>query len=208
MVKEKKLLLAFVSLLAALPATAPAQTMGAGGSASVGYQLISAVRDRDTNKALGLIETNGAAVINFRSDNGESALHVVTSSRDLTWLGYLLSKGGDANLPNRQNGDTALHIAARSGWTDGVDLLLDRRAKVDATNRLGETPLIVAVQQRQLPVIRRLLEAGADTNRADNASGRSARDYARLDSRSGREITKLMDTAKPQAARAAAGPKL
>jgi len=206
--KEKRLLVALAGLAAALPAMGSAQTMGVGGSVSVGYQFLSAVRERDTNKALGLIQSNGAAVINFRTDSGESALHVVTMSRDSTWLGYLISQGGDVNLPNRRDGDTALHLAARSGWMDGVDLLIGKRAKVDATNRLGETPLIVAVQHRQLPVIRRLLEVGADPSRTDNASGRSARDYARLDSRSGREITQLMDTVKPKATRPVAGPKL
>jgi len=206
--KDTRLLLTVAGILAALPGVASAQTAGVGGSVSVGYQFLSAVRDRDTNKALGLLQSNGAAVINFRTDNGESALHVVASNRDLTWLGYLVQEGGDVNLPNRQNGDTPLHIAARSGWLEGVDLLVGRRARVDATNRLGETPLIVAVQHRQLPVIRRLLEVGADPSRTDNASGRSARDYAKLDSRSGREITQLMDTVKPKAARPVAGPKL
>ena len=206
--KEMKLLVALAGSMAAMSTGAMAQTPGAGGSASVGYQFLSAVRDRDTNKALGLLQSNRAAVINFRTDSGESALHVVASTRELTWLGYLLQQGGDANLPNRQNGDTPLHIAARSGWLEGVDVLIGKRAKVDATNRLGETPLIVAVQHRQMPVIRRLLEVGADPTRTDNASGRSARDYARLDSRSGREINQLMDTVKPKAARAVAGPKL
>ncbi len=206
--KELSLLAVMASLAAALPAASQAQTAGVGGSVSVGYQFLSAVRDRDVNKALGFIQSNGAAVINFRTDSGESALHVVTSSRDLTWLGYLIQQGGDVNLANRQNGDTPLHIAARSGWLEGVDLLLGRRARVDATNRLGETPLILAVQHRNMPVIRRLLEVGADPNRTDNASGRSARDYAKLDSRSGREITQLLDTIKPKTAKPVAGPKL
>lgn len=206
--KELSLLAVAVGFLAALPTASLAQTAGVGGGVSVGYQFLSAVRDRDVNKALGLIQSNGAAVINFRTDNGESALHVVASNRDLTWLGYLISQGGDPNIAKRQNGDTPLHIAARSGWLEGVDLLIGKRARVDATNRLGETPLIVAVQHRQLPVIRRLLEVGADPNRTDNASGRSARDYAKLDSRSGREITQLMDMIKPKATRPVAGPKL
>ena len=206
--KELRLLVALAGLCAAWPVAVQAQTMGVGGSVSVGYQFIAAVRDRDVNKALELLQSNGAAVVNFRTDSGESALHVVTANRDLQWLGHLISQGGDVNIANRKDGDTPLHLAARSGWMDGVDLLIGRRAKVDATNRLGETPLIVAVQHRQLPVIRRLLEVGADPSRPDNASGRSARDYARLDTRLGRDITQLMDSIKPKAARAVAGPKL
>ena len=47
----------------------------------------------------------------------------------------------------------------------------------DAT---GETPLISAVHRRDTAMMRVLLKGGADPDRADN-SGRSARDYARLD---------------------------
>jgi ankyrin repeat protein len=78
---------------------------------------------------------------------------------------------------------------------------------VDRTNRLGETALIAAVQQRQMPVIRRLLEAGASPDKTDNATGRSARDYAKLDTR-GAEMIRLMDTVKGSAPKPAAGPRL
>ena len=37
--------------------------------------------------------------------------------------------------------------------TKGVNAMLAARATVDAANRLGETPLIVAVQQRQVPIV-------------------------------------------------------
>ena len=56
-------------------------------------------------------------------------------------------------------------------------------AKVDGANRMGETPLIVAVQQRQTPIVRRLLAAGANPDKTDNAAGYSARDYAQRDNR-------------------------
>ena len=52
---------------------------------------------------------------------------------------------------------------------------------------MGETALIVAVQQRQPPVVKLLLEAGANPDKADHAAGYSARDYAKRDTRS-REI--------------------
>ena len=52
---------------------------------------------------------------------------------------------------------------------------------------MGETPLIVAVQQRQPPIVKLLLAAGADPDKTDSAAGYSARDYAKRDSRA-REI--------------------
>ena len=45
--------------------------------------------------------------------------------------------------------------------------------------RPGETPLIAAVHARNVPLVRLLLEKGADPDRNDN-SGRSARDYMEL----------------------------
>ena len=70
-------------------------------------------------------------------------------------------------------------------------------AKVDGANRMGETPLIIAVQQRELPIVRRLLDAGANPDRTDAAAGYSARDYATRDGRS-RDILKLIEDKKPK----------
>ena len=73
--------------------------------------------------------------------------------------------------------------------------MLGAKASVDATNRQGETALIVAVQIRNVPIVKRLLEAGASASHTDNASGLSARDYAARDRRSS-EILKLIDQVK------------
>ena len=53
-----------------------------------------------------------------------------------------------------------------------------------------------AIQNRHGAVVKRLLEAGANTKRTDNA-GLSARDYAVRDRRS-TDILKLIDAAKPK----------
>ena len=74
-------------------------------------------------------------------------------------------------------------------------------AKVDAANRMGETPLIIAVQQRELPIARLLLDAGANPDKSDAAAGYSARDYATRDPRA-RDILKLIEDKKPKAAAA------
>jgi ankyrin repeat protein len=174
---------------------------------SPGYSFIQAVRERDGNKVTELLQQPGSTVVNYRDDAGDAAIHIVTSSRDVTWLRFLMSKGADINLVNRA-GDTPLIIAARIGFAEGADTLLGRGAQVDKPNRRGETPLIIAVQQRSLPLIRLLAERGANSDRTDNATGRSARDYARLDNR-GPEMLRIMDAAK--AAKKpieVAGPKL
>jgi ankyrin repeat protein len=65
---------------------------------------------------------------------------------------------------------------------------------------MGETPLIIAVQQRETPIVRLLLDAGADPDRTDAAAGYSARDYATRDTRA-RDILKLIEDKKPKPAK-------
>ncbi len=75
-------------------------------------------------------------------------------------------------------------------------------AKVDGANRQGETPLIVAVQLRQVPMIRFLLEHGANPDKTDAAQGYSARQYAERDNRA-RQILQLIEASKPKPTAAA-----
>jgi ankyrin repeat protein len=162
--------------------------------ASDGETFIKAVREANGAKAMELIGTRGSTVVNYRGYDSESALHIVTRRRDAEWLGFMLSKGADPNVGDKQ-GDTPLIIASRVGFIEGVRTLLAFHARVDLANRLGETPLIVAVQQRQPETVRILLEAGANPDKADHAAGYSARDYAKQDRRS-TELLKLIETVK------------
>jgi ankyrin repeat protein len=68
---------------------------------------------------------------------------------------------------------------------------------------MGETALIIAVQQRDLPGVRLLLKHGANPDKTDAAAGYSARDYAQRDPRA-REILSLINEVKPKAAASAA----
>jgi ankyrin repeat protein len=68
---------------------------------------------------------------------------------------------------------------------------------------MGETPLIVAVQRREVPIIKMLLRAGADPDKTDTAAGYSARDYAKRDSRNP-EILALIESTP--ARKAVSGP--
>lgn len=146
---------------------------------SEGYQFLKAVKERDGTKVAEALTRPGSTVINARDlTNGESALHLVTQRRDETWLRFLIGKGANPNLADR-NGVTALQMAANVGWSEGVEILIGAGADIDLTNSAGETPLISAVHRRDVALVRALLKAGANPDRSDN-SGRSARDYAAL----------------------------
>ena len=156
--------------------------------------FLAAVEAQDNNKVVDLATRKGRAVINSRGYSGVTPLTVAVRKRLGTYVNFLLQKGADPNLAEK-NGDTALMIAARSGYLEGINSMLTAAAQVDATNRQGETALIIAVQNRQIAATKRLLEAGASPTRTDNASGLSARDYAARDRRSG-ELLRLIDLVK------------
>jgi len=160
-------------------------------------KFLNAVRERDGGTAMDLLRSGGPSMVNTRDDKGQTALMIAIARRDVEWSMFLLSQRPDVNASAR-NGDTALILASRIGFTSVAAELLALKAKVDAANRMGETALIAAVQQRHLPMVKLLLDAGADPDKTDNAAGYSARDYAKRDARS-REILKLLESRKPKA---------
>ncbi|MDE8653148.1 ankyrin repeat domain-containing protein [Novosphingobium sp. H3SJ31-1] len=168
---------------------------------SDGYKFLDAVRKKEGQKVEDALNEPGTTIINTRDvSNGETALHIVTQRRDLTWLQYLAGRGANVNARDGR-GQTPLQIATSLGWREGVEYLVGRKAKLDETNNAGETPLISAVHQRDTALMRILLEAGADPDRADN-SGRSARDYAKLDGK-GSALLQAIDTYAKKGAKAA-----
>jgi ankyrin repeat protein len=161
---------------------------------SKGYKFLESVRKKEGQEVTDALAEPGTTVVNARdSTSGETALHVVTARRDATWLSFLLSKGADPNIRNGK-GETPLVLASNLAFTEGVELLIANGAKVDEPNATGETPLISAVHRRDLALMRILLKAGANPERADS-SGRSARDYAKLD-RSGASTSEIDSNAK------------
>jgi ankyrin repeat protein len=158
--------------------------------------LLEAIDEQRSNDVLDMVTRKGSGVINTRGYSGVTPLTVAMRKRNSQYVNYLLQQGADPNLAE-SNGDTALIVAARVGYMEGVLTMLANRATVDAANRQGETALIIAVQNRQVQVVKRLLEAGANSTRTDNASGLSARDYAARDRRSN-EMLKLIESVKPK----------
>jgi len=93
-------------------------------------------------------------------------------------------------------------------FLEGAQLLIGRGANLNQANGSGETPLIRAVQIRDLEMVRLLMTNGADPNKRDALAGMSAIDYAKA----GAPVAGMMDalTAKQVAPRnkAVQGPTL
>jgi len=97
-------------------------------------------------------------------------------------LAKLNANGNNINKGNH-DGDTLLHIAAGRGNNKVIKLLLERGAKVNSTNELGETPLIHA-STYFIDTVKLLLENGAKINMKDTFEERAplhvASDYGNI----------------------------
>jgi hypothetical protein len=188
---------ALPTLAFALAAPAAAQFQ------SEGYLFLEAVKDREGDKATDMLSKPGTQIVNSRDlTSGDTGLHIVVARSDLLWIRFLLQRGADPNIRNRK-GITPVQLATALGFTDGVEALIKGGASINVADQTGETPLIAAVHARNVPLVRLLLDKGADPDRNDN-SGRSARDYMEL--QAGNTLMK-QEFAAADAKRAEAGTK-
>lgn len=189
-------LMAGRGVMLGLPMAAMLIPSAAQAQFSDSYNFLKAVRDRDGAKATTLVEKPGGTVVNTRDiKNGETALHIVTARRDLTWMSFLIGKGAKPDLTDAK-GETPLMLATQLRWVEGAQFLLAAKANIEKANDNGETPLIRAVQLRDLAMIRLLVAEGANPDKKDAIAGMSARDYAEREGRSA-GLTELLAAAKP-----------
>jgi ankyrin repeat protein len=107
------------------------------------------------------------------SDDAYNMLAAVAYD-DIAMVRKLLKKGVNADIPLSPEGMRALMIAAESGNTAIVKLLLENKADVNAKNDNGGTALSIAVGVRLMNIknmdsIRLLMKAGANVNSQDQA---------------------------------------
>ena len=97
---------------------------------------------------LSLLDAGGDA--HRRDNNGDTAMHHACMSshyhstegsmQGTTALGQLLNHGCDADVVNHQN-NTAMHLAALTGYTEGVEMLLHYKANPNIPNLVSCLPI-------------------------------------------------------------------
>ncbi|EQC26269.1 hypothetical protein SDRG_15856 [Saprolegnia diclina VS20] len=111
----------------------------------------------------------------LRDARGSPIVHYVAEHEANEILAMLLAHGAPVDATTEgDDGETALHIAARQGNARGVELLLQAGANADARSKSGKTPLDLAVEASNdkdtaKQVLELLFLAGTEVNVPDEA---------------------------------------
>ena len=89
-------------------------------------------------------------------------VRVLAQIKDEEKIDTLLALDGDLNARDPL-GETALHVAARSGDARMVSILLHANTDLELENREGDTALSIAVGASHCPIVTTLIERGANT---------------------------------------------
>lgn len=104
-------------------------------------------------------------------------------AEDVARLDAMLAAGHDVDARDRYS-QTALMRAAHRGLEQSVSWLIAHGAELDHAAKFGLSALMLAAMSGHRGIVRRLLEAGADTSRvgsgAPGFTGKSAADLAEV----------------------------
>ncbi|KAK7485350.1 hypothetical protein BaRGS_00023449, partial [Batillaria attramentaria] len=103
------------------------------------------------------------AAVDAKTKSGYTALHLAVEYSRPQVVQILLGFGAQVDLKGGPDGETPLHIAARTKEGEKcAEMLLKSGADVNASNANGESPLHVAARSGQLNMIPALLDEGAN----------------------------------------------
>lgn len=161
----------------------------------LGRKLIVAAREGDVERAEDLLECG--ADPNFVTAAGCNA---VLASLDPTcggaadsWRPFpadqvpelanlLLDKGAFIDSADAKSGEATMHKAVRfvaeNNGLDFLTLLIGLEANINAQDKAGRTPLMIAVSSGNIDLVQALVEGGADIDLKDR-KGRTAYQYAK-----------------------------
>jgi len=130
---------------------------------------------------------DAGATVGTRNRDGDTARHVALRKGD-TALWEVLTPAEDVQNWRSEVGrmaDTPLHAAVEGGCLPAIRRLLVSGADVNAVNRLGHSPLLVALTSENLAANALLVEAGARTGFLEAVAAGEFELAARLETTSG-----------------------
>lgn len=110
-------------------------------------------------------QTIAKGLVNTPNLTGWTPLHFGVIGQNLTVMAILLRAGADVNVRNPYLGNpTALHVACRLGWIDGMESLINRDANVNLLDRMNRSPLHWGAARANPKAVSLLLRSKADVN--------------------------------------------
>lgn len=111
-----------------------------------------------------LLHTKG---LDVRHGSDETPLFCAVRGGNSDVVAYLLKNGAKSRRP-KSNGYYPIHVAAVLGHLDIVMLLIDEdRGNVKLTDCYRRTPLHIAAEVLNLPMVKYLVSKGADVNKVE-----------------------------------------
>ncbi len=126
--------------------------------------LHQAIRHDHVDVAALLLDRG--ADIDFRDDNGRTALFEALAAFDVRGAALLLKRGTDISCTDSK-GDTVLHEAAKRGAVEHASRFVERGITIDIQNHEGLTPLHLAALHRRLEIANLLIRKGAYIDKTD-----------------------------------------
>ncbi len=100
-----------------------------------------------------------------RDASGTTALHWAAHNGHLAVARALIVHGADLEVRDARMQAPPLHWAILMRRADMAELLLEASCDPNATNKWGESAILLAVYDGELEIVARLLRAGARTDR-------------------------------------------
>ncbi|XP_066964170.1 transient receptor potential channel pyrexia-like [Macrobrachium rosenbergii] len=137
------------------------------------HALFMAIHNGDLDHITSLL-TQNPELVNYIGQAGSSPLHVSCQVHHLEIMNLLLKHGAEVELFDNF-GNTALHVAVKECWHDGIKELLDHGSSPNEissptgiTESYRETPLHTAVRLGDLKSVSMLLQYSLDLSVKDS----------------------------------------
>lgn len=141
-------------------------------AAQGGYDIVLRLLVEPT-RAKGLLDVGNVT--------GWNALHLAVAGKHQNAMNLLIRAGANVNSRNEMlGGGTALHVASRMAWFEGMERLLERDANPNATDRLNQAPLHGAARRVDARAVSLLLRSRANVH-AIGPEGKRAVDFVPLE---------------------------
>src|SRR5690606_33144413 len=112
------------------------------------------------------VQTCALPIFNYEDHHGETPLFFAVINKQKQTILHLLDNGANPQINDFQ-GNSLLHILAKTGQQDVTEKLIGLGLDVNALNKDGLPPLLIATRNKFLPIVKLLIQNGADVDFTD-----------------------------------------